>query len=246
MSDVRDTSSGGPYDPDSMLGQGIYTYQEAARLSGIPAPRLRRWLEGYHYTDGSGAHRHSRPVIEASVRRVDEVPTISFNDLLEAMFVERFLREGVSMPTIRRAAEQATADMAAPYPFLVKRFRTDGRTIFIEVAKEQGDERLLDVVKRQAVFRDVIEPLLSNVHYDVSTGLATSWSPMGKASPVLVDPARSFGKPIVRDSGVPTSILAAAVVRGTETVESIARWYGVPAGDVRAAVEFEVSGRAAA
>lgn len=145
---------------------------------------------------------------------------------------------------IRRAAEEASRAFSQPHPFCLRRFRTDGRSIFAEVAKDENDVKLFDVVKKQAVFREVFDPLLSQIDYDMTTGLAVAWSPMGTKSPVVVDPARAFGQPIVRGPGVTTRVLAAAVLRGTETPESVAHWYDVDVDAVHAAVAFEV--RAAA
>jgi uncharacterized protein (DUF433 family) len=221
-----------------MLGEGIYTISEAARLSGIAPSRLRRWLEGYDFRARSGAIRHSKPAFHAGVRGSGRDATISFLDLLEAMFFDRFHRQGVTWNTLRRAAAQAAVDFQDPHPFSTRRFRTDGRSVFAEVAKDDGDLKLLDIVKRQRVFTEVIEPLLTQIDYDVS-GFAASWSPMGKRIPVIVDPSRAFGRPIIKGRGVRTSVLAAAVLKGNASVKEVASWYEVEVEEVAAAVEFE-------
>jgi uncharacterized protein (DUF433 family) len=221
-----------------MLGEGIYTIAEAARLSGIAPQRLRRWLEGYQFRSESGQVRRSQPAFHATVRGTGRDATISFLDLLEAMFFDRFHRQGVSWATLRRAAAQAAEDFEDPHPFSTRRFRTDGRSVFAEVAKDDGDAKLLDIVKRQRVFTEVIEPLLTQIDYDVS-GFAASWSPMGKRVPVLVDPTRAFGRPIIKGRGVRTSVLAAAVLKGNASPQEVASWYDVELDEVQAAVEFE-------
>src|SRR3546814_15438946 len=38
------------------------------------------------------------------------------------------------------------------------------------------------------------------------------WWPMGKRSHIVIDPLRAFGQPITNGEGVPTTILAEAVV----------------------------------
>ena len=221
-----------------MLGEGIYTIAEAARLSGITSQRLRRWLEGYQFRTRAGDVRRAKPTFRATVRGEGRDATISFLDLLEAMFFDRFHRQGVSWTTLRRAAQQAAEDFQDPHPFSTRRFRTDGRSVFAEVAKEDGDPKLLDIVKRPRVFTEVIEPLLTQIDYDVS-GFAASWSPLGKGVPVIVDPTRAFGRPIIKGRGVRTSVLAAAVLKGNASPEEIATWYDVEVDEVEAAVAFE-------
>jgi hypothetical protein len=41
-------------------------------------------------------------------------------------------------------------------------------------------------------------------------GMARRWWPAGKKVPVVVDPARAFGSPVVQTHGVPTRVLYAA------------------------------------
>jgi uncharacterized protein (DUF433 family) len=71
------------------------------------------------------------------------------------------------------------------------------------------------------------------------------WSPLGLHRPVVLDPARSFGLPIV-ESGVRTDIIAEHHDAGDDVVH-IAGWYRIGEGDVEAALEFEgrLRGRAA-
>src|SRR3546814_455240 len=64
------------------------------------------------------------------------------------------------------------------------------------------------------------------------------WWPMGKRSHIVIDPLRAFGQPITNGEGVPTTILAEAVV-AEGSVDRVARWFAVKPSAVRAAVRFE-------
>ena len=61
---------------------------------------------------------------------------------------------------------------------------------------------------------------------------------MGRERGVVLDPRRSYGKPIDVDSGVPTDVLFQMVDAG-ESPESVAQWYRVEVRAVEAAVDFE-------
>lgn len=120
-----------------------------------------------------------------------------------------------------------------------KRFLTDGRRIFAEVVEGIDEPGLLDLVRSQYAFHRAIKPTLyASVEYS-ELDEALRWFPMWPKQQVLLDPKRSFGRPIVAQGGVPTETLAMAVeVEGS--TERVARWFGVPRAAVRAAVDFEL------
>jgi len=64
------------------------------------------------------------------------------------------------------------------------------------------------------------------------------WWPMGQETPVVIDPARAFGQPILSDAGIPTSTLADAVA-AEGSVATVARLFRVAPRSVRAALRFE-------
>jgi uncharacterized protein (DUF433 family) len=106
----------------------------------------------------------------------------------------------------------------------------------LEITEKDHDGRMIDLKKRQQVFRTIIEPSLRDLEFEASA--VARWYPLGvKHRSVLVDPARSFGRPIVR-RGVPTEILAEAV-KLEGSVDAVASIYEVPKAEVRSALEFE-------
>jgi hypothetical protein len=86
---------------------------------------------------------------------------------------------------------------------------TDGREIFVELHRETGEPSLVEIVKRQAVFAQIIRPFLKELEFAEGTGLVRWW-PLGEQRLVVLDPTRNFGRPIVARHGVPTEVLASA------------------------------------
>src|SRR5688572_17347374 len=107
----------------SLLGVGVYTVPEAARLTGVSAPRIRRWLTGYTFTSRA-AHRSSAPVWERQIVSSGGELVLSFRDLLEVRFVDAFRRHGVGWKMIRLAAERAAEIIEDSHPFSTRRFKT--------------------------------------------------------------------------------------------------------------------------
>lgn len=221
-----------------LIGRGVYTVAEAARFTRIPERRLHRWTQGYQRVVG-GRRRTLPPAIGARHREADGAPVLEFLDLIEARFLNAFLNEGVSWPTIHLAAKQAAEILHLSHPFSSQRFFTDGRAILMQLASETGDSRLLDLVRDQFEFERVVSPFLrSGLEYSPS-GLPQVWRPIS-GRVVVLDPRRAFGAPIVEREGVPTAVLAKAVAVN-DSVDEVAWWFDVASAAIRDAVAFEQS-----
>jgi uncharacterized protein (DUF433 family) len=160
---------------------------------------------------------------------------LSFRDLIELRFVKAFLDAGLGLKTVRACLDYAREWVADPYPFSTRKFRTDGRTIFLEsVARDQS--QLLDLKKHQFVIKDVIERTFKDL--DIEDDVVARWRPHRGKQTIIIDPQRAFGQPIASSSGVPTTVLAdAARVEGS--AKRAAQLFRVPASVVHDAVAFE-------
>ena len=221
-------------DP-AMIGVGLYTIPEAARLVGVHPQRIRRWVRGYKYRGRDGAETTSEPLWHADTPATDTTVGLSFLDMMEVRMVDAFRGYGVSWAAIRDAARHACELFRDNHPFTMRRFQTDGNRIFGEVAKGRN-ARLLDMNRRQWVSKPVVQQsLFEGIEFE--DGQAARWYP-AKNRKVVIDPARSFGRPVLTDYGVPTEVLFAAFeVEGS--VDEVSKWYNVPKPAVRAAIGFE-------
>ena len=156
--------------------------------------------------------------------------------LIHEFFVLKNL--GVLIPPylIRKAILEARRYIDDERPLSTTRFRTDGRTIFLEVVDGDSDPKLLDLFKRQYTFKRIVEASLKGVEFD--DGVPVRWWPLSKQDQIVIDPERSFGQPIESTSGVPTASLAAAA-RAEGSVERAAKLWRVTPRAVRRAVKFE-------
>ncbi len=226
-----------------LLGVGFYSYADAARIIGIAPGKLRRWVRDYDYYIHA-RRGDSRPLVVRHFAPEDRV--LSFLELIELLFISLFRQEGLSLATIRQAAETASQWFSTNYPFAIKQFNTDGRFIFATLASETNSRDILaELGKGQLAFPTVVEPFLRKLDYRADN-LANAFWPLGRQERVVLDPERSFGKPIDAETGVPTSVLYNAVrAEGSGSIGRIARWYEVPTAAVEAAIAFERSLEAA-
>jgi len=61
---------------------------------------------------------------------------LSFRDLIELRFVKTFRDLGVGLTTIRDCYRRAVDEIHDDRPFSTQRFRTDGKTIFLEITEK--------------------------------------------------------------------------------------------------------------
>jgi len=215
---------------------GIYTVRDAARLTDVSTGRIRRWLRGYRYRSRKKAYS-SPPLWQGQWQPIDHNLALGFLDLIEVRFVDAFLKAGISWSTLRQARKRAQEMFKVSHPFCTNRFVTDGREIFVELHRETGEPSLLDIVRRQQVFAQIIKPFLKELEFAADSGLVRWW-PLGEKRFVVLDPTRNFGRPIVGRHGVPTEVLANAV-KAAGSVAEVAHWYEVPEPEIQDAVEFE-------
>lgn len=215
------------------VGLGIYTVADAARLTGVSSPRIARWLCGYEHGPAH-ARRKSERVWRSDLPAGDGAPALSFRDLMEVRFVAAFRRAGLSWSTLRAAHFAASSEFKSNHPFSTNRFRTDGRSVFLDLKGHTQEQGVIEICTRQAYFDQIMRQEFKDI--EIAGDELLRWWPLGLGRRVVVDPARSFGAPIVTE-GVATQTIALASKANTLT--EISRWYEIERTSVRDAIEFE-------
>jgi uncharacterized protein (DUF433 family) len=161
-----------------------------------------------------------------------------FLALVEARFVARFRKHGLSLQTIRKVARKLREKHGLEHPFATeRRFRTDGKRIMMEEAADDGERRLLDIITDEWAFPSVIEPsLFKTVVY--TDDIAVRMNPFAEFPRVVIDPRFALGRPMVEPGNIPTDTLAAAYLAEGD-VGAVAEWYETDPAAVTQAVGFE-------
>ena len=220
------------------LGIGIYSFADAARFIGAKPVELRRWMLGYNHKSKDGEQIFSKPLWKNQLSNLD-VEGLGFQDLIELRFIHTFRGTGVSLNTIRRTLDVARERLSTPYPFTCQKFKTDGRTIFMQVLEETGDESLVDVLKQQNVMNKIIGPSLrAGVELDLR-GSATRWFPLKNSKAIVFDPTRKFGQPILNFFDIPTAAIVESVKAESGNHQRVANLFDVPVLAIKKALEFE-------
>jgi uncharacterized protein (DUF433 family) len=195
---------------------------------------VRRWLQGYDYRYASSL-RHQQPVI----RRHGTAGTTyaSFLDLIDLLFVKRFLEHGHSLQSVRKALDEAATILDTNH-FARRSFFTDGRNIYLEV-REHGDAILQLLSGGQWTIAPIIQQLAEQIEFDDPSGIARRWYPMGADGLVVLDPTVSFGRPTIVGRSVATANVSDLYLAEGRNVDRVSSWLNLTSVQVHAAVDFE-------
>lgn len=224
-----------------LLGVGLYSVPEAARFVSfgvkkrVPAQAIHRWLWGYRYRTSDG-EQVAPPLWSPELPSLGDSRLLSFHDLVESLFVAVFRGQGVSLQTIRRIIQRAADLMDHSYPLSSLAFKTDGQSIVADLVDKRERRHVFDLDTGQSLLEIVFDRLRAGLEY--SELLAARWWPMGTDRRVVIDPKRSFGRPIVSKEEVPTAALAGAF-QAEGSIKAVTHWYGVSEQSVKDALEYE-------
>lgn len=233
---------GSRIQPTSHEGTTVYIWDEpryspteAGRIVGLTVGRVRRWLRGYKYQHGDNVVTMA-PVLT----RESDSKYASFLDLVDLLFVKKFLEVGFSLQKIRSALAEAEG-IVGGHHFAQRSFMTDGKNIFLWV-KDSNSPHLLQLFSGgQWVIEDFIVRLARQIDFDEETGFAERWYPAGREGRVVLDPRIAFGAPTIIGTGVRTANIYDLFVGENENKQATAEWLNLRIEDVSAAIGYEQS-----
>src|SRR5579872_3856648 len=193
-------------EPRDPVAGGFYTVREAARLLDITnSGVIAAWLKGQRGGRGAG------PVVRRQYEPIGKVQELGFLDLMEVRFIEHFRKQDYSLQSLRKAADVARAELKVDHPYALfgVKFIGERKNIFLEVAKAEGDRKLLNLITKQFAIYEVLENVLEHgIVFDPTSGLAQRWKPRDKAFPhVVIDPTIAYGQPTIEGTRVTTDAI---------------------------------------
>src|SRR5262249_22928663 len=145
----------------------------------------------------------------------------------------------------RKAAEVARDALKTEHPFALygTSFIAERRNIFLKVATEIHDNKLLNLVTKQYAMYDVLEEILQRgVTFDPASGLALRWyTKPSEYKQIVLDPTTAFGQPALDEQRVATGALLAAWEAEGGDFAAVADWFEISQALVEEAVHFELA-----
>lgn len=224
--------------PVSVLEREMYSLKSAAELLHVPQSTLFYWLEG-----GERRGRMYRPVLRQEPR--GRGAGVTWGEFVEAALLNEYRQRKVPMVELRTFIDRLREEFGVPYPLADRRPLVSGRTLVLEAQEEANlapDFRLVADVHGQMLLLPPADAFIQRVDWG-DDDLAAAWRPHDDGrSPVRCIPGRRGGRPSV--GGISTVVLWEHIEAG-EDIEDVAQDFDLDVPDVRWALAYENSTRAA-
>jgi len=233
--DRQDLDLYGGKDPRD---QPRYTFPEVARATDIPVSTLRAWVAGQTYR-----RKHDRGYFEPVIQRPsDDDSRLSFTNLVEA-HVLRALRtvHEVSLGSIREAIDVAEREFGIERLLVTPELRAGAGRLFLDTYTH-----LLELSEgQQFAMRSVLEQYLERVEFD-EKDLPAGFSPFERSPrnrdrrPIALSPFISFGRPVLRRTGISTRAVVQRLEAG-ESLDAVMADYRLEEAEVEEAILYEAA-----
>jgi uncharacterized protein (DUF433 family) len=220
-----------------------YPVSEAAHDLRMPEETLRSWVAGRLYPV-AGQSKRSRPLIHLDDPKKQY---LSFINLVEAHVLAAIRRRhGVKLPKVRKALDYVGRQYRVEHPLINQAFQTDGLDLFVE---RYGD--LINASREgQRAMKEIIGVYLKRIEWDAK-GLPIRLYPFtrdtqAEAAPasaprvVVMNPAISFGRPVVAGTGIPVSSIYERYKAG-DSVAELARDFRLEISAIEEAIRCEAA-----
>ncbi len=225
----------------------VYTIREAAHYLHIPQGTLRSWVHGRYYTTRTEERRFFKPVIELPEPVFDDdeeaILSLSFINLVEAHVLTAIRTVwGLPLSKARDATEYLRETFGSKHPLAELDLETDKANLFIRTVGG-----ILNVsTGGQIAMQPVLEMFLKRIERD-SEGSPLRFYPFTRKDHftatdlkmVVIDPYISWGRAVLRDTGIPTSMIIQRFWAG-DSVNHLADDYGRDTIEIEEAIRCEL------
>ncbi len=212
---------------------GVYSAREAAlyiRATLARSPSFPR-INTQHISRWAREELGGR-----KVKRQPSIPGfINFPELVSFRMVAALRAKGVSSKDIKLAHTWLREKRDWQYPFAMEPVWVGDPDIFADEDTQAAIARFWE--SHPDFIKDIFIPVESNYHglsFEVDRQAAT-WTPL---EGIVLDPARQFGEPCIAGTRVPTGTLRAFHLGG-DSVDTLARAYGLPLAQIESAMSWE-------
>jgi uncharacterized protein (DUF433 family) len=219
----------------------LFEVREAARLLRLQTITLKRWLEG-----GTINRRKYQPVIRIESTGSDAV---TWGEFVEAGLLREYRIRDIPLQRMRPFIDELRADFGVRYPLAEFRPLVDhhAREAVLKAQKLAGLKENQLFIRRigkskkrgawQVQWGEPIRDFLEKIEFDAE-GTVLRWYPIGRRHLVSIDPEVQFGIPQIK--GLRTEAIAESYAElGAE--DEVAKDWGIPVANVRAALKWELN-----
>lgn len=213
---------------NNILDTPIYGLVDAAHYLRLPYQTLRYWTKG---------SKSVEPIVKLASY---DPPRVSFNNLLEVHMLSGMRKDyNLRLPKVRQALRTLAKLYPSPHPLIDREFETNRVDVFI---REYGDDLLNLNRPHQRGFGEFLELYMERIER-ADNGMLRFFpfvEVQSKSEPkiIMMNPAVSFGRPVISGTGIPTSVIASRF-HARESISDLAEEYGRTDQEIEEAIRWE-------
>jgi|SRR5450759_4508822 uncharacterized protein (DUF433 family) len=220
-----------------------YSMGEAAHHLRMPEGTLRSWVVGRWYPV-AGQSKRSRPLIHLDD---PQRQYLSFINVVEAHVLAAIRRRhGVKLPKVRTALDYVKRQFHIERPLIDQTFQTDGLDLFVE---RYGD--LINASREgQQAMKEIISVYLKRIErdakgfpiklYPFTRDTEADAAPKSDPRVVVMNPAVSFGRPVIAGTGIPVTSIYERYKAG-DSVAGLAQDFRLDTSAIEEAIRCEAA-----
>ena len=215
-----------------------YSVRDAARISGVNARTLRRWLVGEY-----GSNRASGPVFHSEKPKSETPLRLSFLELIEVVIAAEFRSRRIKIERIRSGRDFMQREWGLQYPFAYVELDSAGGEILHHFDAQDPEAPALAVSAdgMQWTLPGLVRKRAQEFVHLEDDGFAIRWYPLGRDVPIMVDPRFAAGRPAVANRGVTVDIIKRRSQNAGQSIREIANDLSVTERAVEAALSFDIA-----
>jgi uncharacterized protein (DUF433 family) len=199
------------------LGRGVYSARLAAHIAHVSPRQLRYWVD-------KGLLKPS--AFNAPYRHRD---LFTYTDLVQARVIGRLRQKGLSLQRITKAIAWLRVQMQSDTAWHTKSLVTDGQDLFV----------LMDGSSTYSAVRRPGQKVFTIFLGDVAEELENAGRRLGLGTRIETNPEIQGGTPVLRNTRIPTRLIAELVRDGYSPAEITRMYPGISPTAVKAADQFE-------
>jgi len=220
-----------------------YSVAEAAHYLRMPEETLRSWVISRIYPV-AGQMKRSRPLIHPDDPKQKYLSFINFVEAHVLAAIRR--RHGVKLPKVRAALDYVKRQFHIDRPLIDQTFQTDGLDLFVERygelinASREGQHAMKEIISvyLQRVERDTKG--LPIKLYPFTRDTESDAAPKSDPRVVVMNPAVSFGRPVIAGTGIPVSAVYERYKAG-DSVAQLAQDFRLEISAIEEAIRCEAA-----
>jgi uncharacterized protein (DUF433 family) len=220
-----------------------YAVAEAAHYLRMPEETLRSWVAGRLYS-AAGQSKRSRPLIHLDD---PQKQYLSFINLVEAHVLAAIRRRhGVRLPKVRKALDYMQRQFHVQRPLIEQAFQTDGLDLFVEHygelinASREGQRAMKEIIGRYLQRIERYSKGFPIKLYPFTRDTEAEATPASDPRVVVMNPAVSFGRPVVAGTGIPVSSIYERY-RAGDSVADLAQDFRLEISAIEEAIRCEAA-----